>query len=138
MYELNPHDTPAQISYHQRQVKNAPLSFASSQTLDVYLDKLPQAGPPWKSVSLAPTTGTPKKSTPAILYYRDPIEVIRYMLSNSTLREGINWAPRRVYEDEEKTKRLYSDFSTGDWWWDIQVSPIPPWFMSCMETNLVR
>ena len=124
MYELNPHNIPAQISYHQQQVKNAPLSFASSQTLDIYLDKLPQAGPPWKSISLAPTTSTPKKSTLAILYYHDLIEVIQYTLLSSALWEGINWALCWVYKDKEKTKHLYSDFSTGDWWWDIQVSSI--------------
>lgn|SRR6267154_2601804 len=102
-------------------MNNAPFSFASAKTLDIYIDKLPRAGPPWKSVEISPTTGTPNKDTPPTLYYRDPVEVLQYLLSNSALQEGISWAPRRIYQDEEKTKRLRSDFSTGDWWWDIQV-----------------
>lgn len=105
-------------------MKNAPLSFASAQTLDVYIDKLPKAGPPWKSFTLSPLTGTPKENTPPILYYRDPVDVLQYLLSNSALQEGISWAPSRVYQDEMKTNRLLSDFSTGDWWWDIQVSTV--------------
>ena len=56
-----------------------------------------------------------------MLFYRDPIGAVQYLLSNSALQEGIQWSPRKVYEDEGKTRRLFSDMSTGDWWWDTQV-----------------
>ena len=56
-----------------------------------------------------------------MLFYRDPIGTIQYLLSNSALQEGIRWYPRKVFEDDERACRLFSDMSTGDWWWDIQV-----------------
>ena len=103
------------------QVKGAPLSFKSAHTLHRCLDRLPCAGPVWKSVILSPKTGTPKEGTPPVLFHRDPIGVVQYLLSNSALQEGIQWSPQKVFEDEEKTQRLFSDMSTGDWWWDTQV-----------------
>lgn len=103
------------------QVKGAPLSFKSAHTLHRCLDELPCAGPVWKSVVLSPKTGTPKEGTPPVLFHRDPIGAVQYLLSNSALQEGIQWSPRRVFEDEGKTQRLFSDISTGDWWWDTQV-----------------
>ena len=56
-----------------------------------------------------------------MLFYRDPIGAIQYLLANSALQEGIRWSPRKVFEDEGKMQRLFSDMSTGDWWWDTQV-----------------
>ena len=100
---------------------NGTLSFKSAHTLHSRLDELPRAGPVWKSVTLSPKTGVPKGGTPPVLFYRDPIGAVQYLLSNSALQEGIGWSPRRVFEDEGKTHRLYSDMSTGDWWWDAQV-----------------
>ena len=113
--------TPESFIHVSAQVKGAPLSFKSAHTLYRCLDELPHAGPVWKSVVLSPNTGTPKEGTPPVLFYRDPIGVIQYLLSNSALQEGIQWSPRKVFEDEGKTQRLFSDISTGDWWWDTQV-----------------
>ena len=115
--------TPELFIYALRisaQVKGA-LSFKSAHTLHRRLDELPRAGPVWKSVTLSPKIGAPKGGTPPVLFYRDPIGAIQYLLSNSALQEGIRWSPRKVFEDEGKTRRLYSDMSTGDWWWDVQV-----------------
>ena len=103
------------------QVKGAPLSFKSAHTLYRCLDELPRAGPVWKSVVLSPKTGTPKEGTPPVLFHRDPVGAVQYLLSNSALQEGMQWSPRKVFEDEGKTQRLFSDISTGDWWWDTQV-----------------
>jgi hypothetical protein len=103
------------------QVKGTLLSFKSAYTLHRRLDELPRAGPVWKTVTLSPKTGTPKEGTPPVLFYRDPIGAVQYLLSNPALQEGIRWSPRKVFEDEGKTRRLFSDMSTGDWWWDTQV-----------------
>lgn len=103
------------------QVKGAPFSFKSAYTLHRCLDQLPRAGPVWKSVILSPNTGTPKEGTPSMLFYRDPVGTVQYLLSNSALQEGIQWSPRKVFVDNRKTQRLFSDMSTGDWWWDTQV-----------------
>ena len=58
------------------QVKGAPLSFKSAYTLHRLLDKLPCAGPVWKSIVLSPKTGTPKEGTPPVLFYHDPIAAV--------------------------------------------------------------
>lgn len=112
---------PIYILQISTQVKGTPLSFKSAHTLHRCLDGLPRAGPVWKSVVLSPKTGTPKEGTTPVLFFRDPIGVVQYLLSNSALQEGIQWSPRKVFEDEGKTHRLFSDMSMGDWWWDTQV-----------------
>ena len=103
------------------QAQGTHLSFKSAYTLHRCLDELPHAGPVWKSIVLSPKTGTPKEGTPPVLFHCDPIGVVQYLLSNSALQEGIQWSPQSVFEDEGKTQCLFSDISTGDWWWDTQV-----------------
>ena len=71
------------------QVKTASLSFKSAHALDCHLNKLPDAGPVWKSIALSPKTGTLKEGTHPILFYHNLIGAIQYLLSNSALQEGI-------------------------------------------------
>lgn len=35
-------------------------------------------------------------------------------------------APQRVWEDDKKEQRLYTEMMTGDFAWDIQVWKLPP------------
>ena len=116
--------TTPELFIHALQISaqfNGTLSFESAHTLHSRLNKLPHTGPVLKSVTLSPKTGTPKRGTPPVLFYHDPIGAVQYLLSNSALQEGIQWSPQRVFKDKGKTHHLYSDMSTGDWWWDAQV-----------------
>lgn len=57
-----------------------------------------------------------------ILFHRDPLEVIRHLFSRPCLADDMEFAPKKVYADEERTSPLYSEMSSGEWWWRTQVS----------------
>ncbi|KAF9779591.1 hypothetical protein BJ322DRAFT_1101760 [Thelephora terrestris] len=49
------------------------------------------------------------------LWYRDPRQVVRHILANPEFTSGIDYAPHRDFQDEE---RQYHDFMSGDWAWE--------------------
>ncbi|KZT53998.1 hypothetical protein CALCODRAFT_439359, partial [Calocera cornea HHB12733] len=51
---------------------------------------------------------------------RDPLDCIRELLSDPLLESSIDYAPRREYTDGAQTRRLYSEYATGDHMWAIQ------------------
>lgn len=56
------------------------------------------------------------------LWRRDPVECVRELIGNPAFHDGMHFAPRREYEDEGGTQRIYDEMWTADWWWDTQVS----------------
>jgi len=56
------------------------------------------------------------------IYYRDVIEVVRFLMGHKPFKDNLTWAPIRV-EDEDHT-RVYNEMHTGEWWWETQ-SQIP-------------
>lgn len=57
------------------------------------------------------------------VWFRDPREVARNMLANSTYANEIDYCPYREYSTEGD-KRQWKDFMSGDWVWDQAVSNI--------------
>jgi hypothetical protein len=56
------------------------------------------------------------------LWHRDIIEAIEELIANPSLREHMKYAPIKMYEDQERTRRVYEGMETCDWWWEMQVS----------------
>lgn len=83
------------------------------------IESLPDPGPRWLVESITPTLGIPLH--PISLYYRDPLEAIRSLLCRPDLASSMTFAPRRVWIDEDKQTRVYSEIETGEWWWRNQV-----------------
>jgi Plavaka transposase len=83
------------------------------------IENLPDAGARWLVEDIVPISGEPV--LPISLYYRDPIKAIKSLLCRPSLADCMEFAPRRVWADASKTKRLYSEMSTGEWWWRNQV-----------------
>ncbi len=67
------------------------------------------------------------------LWKQNPIECIRELMGNSRFAEHIKYAPEQVYTDENGQSRAYSEMSTADWWWAMQVSSI-----TVMRTSLIK
>ncbi|PVF95369.1 hypothetical protein CPB86DRAFT_865506, partial [Serendipita vermifera] len=84
------------------------------------LEQLPDYGPRWLSRRIIPESGTIKQ--PAILLYKDPLHAIQALLQKPSLEEHMEFAPRRSWQDQDRTIRLYSEMSTGNWWWRTQES----------------
>jgi hypothetical protein len=85
------------------------------------IENLPDPGPRWFVEDIVPISGD--LLHPISLYYRDPIKAIKSLLRRPSLADSMEFTPRRVWSDASKTKRLYSEMSTAEWWWRNQVRP---------------
>ena len=56
--------------------------------------------------------------SPVTYYYRDPIELVAYILSQPAYSDHLVFAPVKEYQNGT---RIYSELHTGDWWWETQV-----------------
>jgi hypothetical protein len=101
-------------------VQSRAPSFKSGAALRDRIAQISFPGPRWKAQTIVPPDGTPSEAVE--LFYRDPMEAIRYMLSRPALAEHLTFTPKRVYMHENSNDRVYSEMSTGDWWWRTQVS----------------
>lgn len=59
------------------------------------------------------------------LFFRDPIECLQALLSNPRLSGHIEFCPRKLYETADATHRVYQEWLTGDYAWELQVSNVP-------------
>ena len=57
-----------------------------------------------------------------MVQFHDPLEAIRTLLGNPAHAQDIVYKPKKVFSDETKEKRIYSEMWTGKWWHSIQVS----------------
>ena len=55
------------------------------------------------------------------LWFRDPVECVRELLSNPAFIDYISFAPEHVYSDSEGKERIFDEMWTADWWWETQV-----------------
>lgn len=56
-----------------------------------------------------------------LVQYRNPLEVVQSLWSNSTYADQMVFAPRRMWSSSSRSSRLYNEMWTGDWWWEVQV-----------------
>jgi Plavaka transposase len=70
-------------------------------------------------VKVKPNSGTPVGEV--ILYYRDPLEAIKWLLSRPAFKEAMEFAPKHVWENSKREQRLYTDIFTGEWAHKMQV-----------------
>jgi len=99
------------------------LSFANSTEWLNTLHQIPYGiqDDDWKTVTMtiqpdANDTGL----TEYIFYYRDIIKVIEFLIGHEPFADSLTYAPVQVYSTREKTRRLYHEMYTGDWWWERQ------------------
>ena len=55
----------------------------------------------------------------AEFWYRDSLEVLKYLVGDARLASEMKWAPEKVYNPNGQ--RLYSELWSTDWWWEKQV-----------------
>jgi len=109
-------------------------SFASAHMFLKKVDAL-RTGPAWDYRTIEITgdsidrDGSPLKEKLEV-WLRNPVECIAELLGNSAFDGSISYVPEQVYADEAGDSRVYDEMWTGDWWWDVQVSPTtqPPPF----------
>ena len=58
------------------------------------------------------------------LWRRDPVDCVRDLIGNPAFAASMEFAPERVFVDEERSNRVINELWTADWWWETQVSPL--------------
>lgn len=94
------------------------LSFSSAKELRARAELLP-SGPRWKSQTIK-YDGFPTK-TPIILYYRDPLECVQFLLRNPLLKDHLDLVPKKTFRDGN---RVIGEWITSDGAWEMQVSSL--------------
>ena len=91
------------------------LSYGTAGELNQIIDTLP-GRPPFKSRDF--TIG----GETLTFYFRDVMQCIQALYGDPEFAHKLAFVPERHYSDPERTRRVYSEMHTGDWWWAVQVS----------------
>ena len=55
------------------------------------------------------------------LWFREPVECARELLSNPAFEDYISYTPEHMYSDSKGKERIFDEMWTADWWWETQV-----------------
>ncbi|KAF9222828.1 hypothetical protein BS17DRAFT_836007 [Gyrodon lividus] len=91
-----------------------PVSFNTAKDLRARIEGLPKV-PRWRCQEIK--IGSYKMKSPLMLYWRDELEVIKYLFSNPVFAQCIDLTPYQEYEGQE---HVYSEFMSADLAWEIQ------------------
>ncbi|KAI0292756.1 hypothetical protein BC826DRAFT_954755 [Russula brevipes] len=122
--------------------KRTGASFYNSYTFFKKVDGL-SCGPRWNCEIVRLPNGTDGTEHEAELWMRDIGECIVELLGNPDLQDDISYKPMRVFQDPEKTERVYGEAWTADWWWDTQAklpegATVVPVILSTDKTRLTN
>ncbi|KAJ7275704.1 hypothetical protein C8J57DRAFT_1061724 [Mycena rebaudengoi] len=95
------------------------LSFKTAKELRGRVELLP-AGPQWMSETITLPGVSTKK--PIVLYYRNALECIEFLLKNPFFQRHLELTPKKVYRNGH---RLYSEWITSEGAWDMQQAELP-------------
>ena len=104
------------IALNYFQIIELGLSFHCARTLRGKVKLLP-SGPAWKSTTI--TIPGYKTKDPLVLFYRDPMECIEFVLKNPLFSGKIDYQPRQDFDSSGG--QVYSEWISGDGAWDLQV-----------------
>lgn len=62
---------------------------------------------------------------PLVLYFRDALEVFRFIFGKPEFAGEMSFEPLTVYTNYEKIKRIYTHLYTANWAKRMQVSSLP-------------
>jgi hypothetical protein len=58
-----------------------------------------------------------------MLYWRDGLDVVKYLFSNPVFAPCMDFQPYREFEGSDK-QRVYGEFMSADFAWEIQVGSV--------------
>ena len=101
------------------QAKKLGLSFNSAKELRSRAEILP-SGPEWRSQTL--TINDYETKDPITLYYRDSLECTEFLYRHPLLINHIDVLPKKVTKVSDSNIRVFSEWTTGEYAWALQVS----------------
>jgi len=87
----------------------------------------------WKTKELWYKSDLEDKHT---IRYRDPLQAIASLLGNPAHASDIVYCPSKIFTDSSKSKRIYNEMWTGDWWNTVQVSSSRVLFLASIPHHL--
>jgi len=103
--------------------------FLNHQEMLATIDAINLADIPWQSFSATYTGTIPPGDAPDwmtrdyTVFFRDPLSVIRSMISNPDFKGQFDYAPYREFEGGQ---RRLGDLMSGNWAWKQAVCNFPP------------
>ncbi|KAK6971672.1 hypothetical protein R3P38DRAFT_3336665 [Favolaschia claudopus] len=94
--------------------KCLPLSFKTAKELRARVEILPP-GPQWKAKVIKYDAYPTKK--PIVLYYRDALECVEFLLKNPIIAKHLQLVPQKQYRNG---KRIWKEWISGDAAWAMQ------------------
>jgi hypothetical protein len=82
------------------------------------LDNIPERAGKWQTRHL---TFKDYPDQTFIIRHRNVIESIRSLWGDPAHAKNLVYAPRKIFTDNSRTNRLFSEMWTGKWWHAIQV-----------------
>jgi hypothetical protein len=98
--------------------------FQNHQEMLATIDAINLGDIPWQSFSAKYSGDIPPADPPDwmlkeyTVYFRDPLSVVRSMISNPDFKGQFDYAPYREFEDG---KRRWTDLMSGNWAWKQAV-----------------
>lgn len=83
-----------------------------------HLDSIPRRAGKWHSKHIY---FPDQPDQPFVLIHRDILEAIKALWGDPALAEYLEYKPKRMFTDENKETRMYTEMWTGEWWWLVQV-----------------
>jgi hypothetical protein len=87
----------------------------------------------WKTKELWYKSDPEDKHT---IHYRDPLQAIASLLGNPAYASDVVYRPSKIFTDSSKSKRIYNEMWTGDWWNAVQVSSSRVLFLARHTSSL--
>ena len=104
---------------------DAQAPFQNHQEMLATIDAIDSCDAPWQSFTASYSGTKPSNSVPDwmlkdyTVFFRDPLAVVRRIISNPDFNGRFDYAPYIELEDEE---RRWSDLMSGKWAWNQAVS----------------
>lgn len=90
----------------------------------------PRQGLRWISKKIDPESPT---KNDIVLYYRDPLLCLQYLMQNPLVKDHISFSPFKLYENATKLLRIYTEWLSGDIAWNMQVTVLLPLLLLVTE-----
>ena len=113
---------------------NSQAPFRDHRDMLATIDAIDGSGTPWQSFSAGYSGTRPPNDPPDwmlkdyTVFFRDPLAVVRSIISNPDFNGQFDYAPYMEFEDE---KQRLSDLMSGKWAWKQAVSFVSTFIFSC-------
>ncbi|KAF9465842.1 hypothetical protein BDZ94DRAFT_1145452, partial [Collybia nuda] len=116
------------------------LSFRNIRALHQKLDSIPEKAGPWYTKTLCFKDKPDQKFT---IQHQDVIQCIKSLWGDPAFTDHLVYQPRRVFSDNTRKNRIYSELWTGKWWNVIQTllpkgATLAPIIIATDKTNLTQ